>query len=194
MSGIASPARAELVAQQLLRPAFFSGWGIRTIAREEARYNPMSYHNGSIWPHDNSLIAAGFARYGYKNAVMRVFGGLFDAAVYMDLRRLPELYCGFQRSRGRGPTLYPVACSPQAWAAGAPFLMIQAALGIEFDPERNEISLRDPVLPPFIDEIVLRDLRVGAFGVDIAIHRQDSGVAIRLLRNEGHVRVAVLFS
>ena len=194
LSGIASPARAELVAQQLLRPAFFSGWGIRTIAREEARYNPMSYHNGSIWPHDNSLIAAGFARYGYKNAVMRVFGGLFDAAVYMDLRRLPELYCGFQRSRGRGPTLYPVACSPQAWAAGAPFLMIQAALGIEFDPERNEISLRDPVLPPFIDEIVLRDLRVGAFGVDIAIHRQDSGVAIRLLRNEGHVRVAVLFS
>ena len=106
-SGIASPARAELVAQQLLRPTFFSGWGIRTIAREEARYNPMSYHNGSVWPHDNSLIAAGFARYGHKNAVMRVFGGLFDAAVYMDLRRLPELYCGFQRSRGRGPTLYP---------------------------------------------------------------------------------------
>jgi glycogen debranching enzyme len=193
-SGIASAERAALVAQQLLQPTFFSGWGIRTLAREEPRYNPMSYHNGSVWPHDNSLIAAGFAHYGHKNAVMRVFRAMFDAAVYMDLRRLPELYCGFQRSRGRGPTLYPVACAPQAWAAGAPFLMIQAALGIEFDPERNEISLRDPALPPFLDEIVLRDLRVGALSVDLAIHRQDTGVAIRLLRNEGHVKVAVLLS
>jgi glycogen debranching enzyme len=190
----ASEERADRVAESLMAPAFLSGWGIRTVAEGEARYNPMSYHNGSIWPHDNSLIAAGFARYGQKNAVMRVFGALFDAAVYMDLRRLPELYCGFQRARGRGPTLYPVACAPQAWAAGAPFLMIQAALGIEFDPERNEISLRDPVLPPFMDEIVLRDLRVGALSVDLAIHRQESGVAIRLLRNEGHVKVAVLFS
>ena len=119
-SGIAAPERAEAVMRDLMRPSFFSGWGIRTVAREERRYNPMSYHNGSVWPHDNSLIAAGFARYGHKSAVDRVFKGLFDAASYMDLRRLPELYCGFQRGRERGPTLYPVACSPQAWAAGTP--------------------------------------------------------------------------
>ena len=101
--------------------SFFSGWGIRTVAKGEARYNPMSYHNGSIWPHDNALIALGFARYGLKRAVTQTFKGLFDAATYMDLRRLPELFCGFQRQRGRGPTLYPVACAPQAWASATPF-------------------------------------------------------------------------
>ena len=119
-SGIAAPERAEAVMRDMMQPSFFSGWGIRTIAREEHRFNPMSYHNGSVWPHDNALIAAGFARYGFKDAINRVFKGMFDAASYMDLRRLPELFCGFQRGRERGPTLYPVACSPQAWAAGAP--------------------------------------------------------------------------
>jgi glycogen debranching enzyme len=128
-SGIAAPEHAEQVTRDLMRPSFFSGWGIRTVAREERRYNPMSYHNGSVWPHDNALIAAGFARYGHKNAIDRVFKGLFDAASYMDLRRLPELYCGFQRGRQRGPTLYPVACSPQAWAAGTPLMLLQSSLG-----------------------------------------------------------------
>lgn len=192
-SGIASSERAGAVALQMLRPSFFSGWGIRTIAREEPRYNPMSYHNGSVWPHDNALIAAGLARYGHKTAVARVFRGLFDAATYMDLRRLPELYCGFQRARGRGPTLYPVACSPQAWAAGAPLMMIQSSLGIEFDPARHEIMLRNPQLPDFIDEIALRNLRAGELGVDIAVCRQQTGVALRILRNDGHIKVGVLF-
>ena len=143
-SGIAAPERAEAVMRDLMRPSFFSGWGIRTVAREEKRYNPMSYHNGSVWPHDNALIAAGFARYGHKSAIDRVFKGLFDAASYMDLRRLPELYCGFQRGRQRGPTLYPVACSPQAWAAGTPLMLLQSSLGLEFDQDRNEILLREP--------------------------------------------------
>ena len=138
-SGIAAPERAEAVMRDLMRPSFFSGWGVRTVAREEPRYNPMSYHNGSVWPHDNSLIAAGFARYGHKSAVDRIFKSLFEAASYMDLRRLPELYCGFQRGRERGPTLYPVACSPQAWAAGTPLLLLQSSLGLEFNPDRNEI-------------------------------------------------------
>ena len=151
-SGIAAPERAEAVMHDLMRPSFFSGWGIRTVAREERRYNPMSYHNGSVWPHDNSLIAAGFARYGHKIAVDRVFKGLFDAASYMELRRLPELYCGFQRGRERGPTLYPVACSPQAWAAGTPLLLLQSSLGLEFNPEK---SLHKPQLPSFLDEVTL---------------------------------------
>ncbi|ARQ02276.1 amylo-alpha-1,6-glucosidase [Pseudorhodoplanes sinuspersici] len=193
-SGIASPDRASMVALQMMQPSFFSGWGIRTIGREEARYNPMSYHNGSVWPHDNSMIAAGFARYGHKAAVARVFGGLFDAATYMDLRRLPELYCGFHRARARGPTLYPVACSPQAWAAGAPHQLIQSSLGIEFDPERHEIVLRNPELPSFINEITLRGLRVGALSVDITVGRQDDSVALRILRNDGHVKVSISFN
>ena len=120
-TGIASDDRAAGVVGQILKPSFFSGWGIRTIATSEARYNPMSYHNGSIWPHDNSMIAAGLARYGFKQGVETIFDGLLDAALTMDQRRLPELFCGFRRRSGRAPILYPVACSPQAWSSGALF-------------------------------------------------------------------------
>ena len=193
-SGIAAPERAEAVMRDLMRPSFFSGWGIRTVAREERRYNPMSYHNGSVWPHDNSLIAAGFARYGHKSAIDRVFKGLFDAASYMDLRRLPELYCGFQRGRQRGPTLYPVACSPQAWAAGTPLLLLQASLGLEFDPDRNEILLRKPRLPPFLEEVILRNLRLGQSTVDLKLRRHGTDVSLHVLRNEGHIKVAAVYS
>ena len=193
-SGIARPDRVELVMRDLMRPSFFSGWGIRTVAREEKRYNPMSYHNGSVWPHDNSLIAAGLARYGHKNAVDRIFNGLFAAASYMDLRRLPELYCGFQRGRERGPTLYPVACSPQAWAAGTPLLLLQSSLGLEFDRDRNEILLRKPQLPSFLQEVTLRNLRLGASTVDLMLRRQGEQVSLQVLRNEGQIRVAALYT
>ncbi len=193
-SGIAAPERAEAVTRDLMRPSFFSGWGIRTVAREEHRYNPMSYHNGSVWPHDNSLIAAGFARYGHKDAIDRVFKGLFDAASYMDLRRLPELYCGFQRGRERGPTLYPVACSPQAWAAGTPLLLLQASLGLEFDPDRHEILLRNPRLPPFLEEVTLRNLRLDHSTVDLMLRRHGTDVSLQVLRNEGQIRVAAVYS
>jgi glycogen debranching enzyme len=193
-SGIAAPERAERVIRDLMRPSFFSGWGIRTVAREERRYNPMSYHNGSVWPHDNSMIAAGFARYGHKSAIDRVFKGLFDAASYMDLRRLPELYCGFQRGRQRGPTLYPVACSPQAWAAGTPLLLLQSSLGLEFDPDRNEILLRNPRLPPFLEEVTLRNLRLGQSAVDLMLRRHGTDVSLQVLRNEGRIKVAAVYS
>jgi glycogen debranching enzyme len=193
-SGIAAPERAEAVMRDLMRPSFFSGWGIRTLAREEIRYNPMSYHNGSVWPHDNSLIAAGFARYGHKSAIDRVFQGLFDAAAYMDLRRLPELYCGFQRARQRGPTLYPVACSPQAWAAGTPLLLLQSSLGLEFDPGRNEILLRNPRLPSFLEEVTLRNLRLGQSTVDLMLRRHGNDVSLQVLRNEGQIIVASVYS
>ncbi len=192
-SGIAGPEHAESVMRNLMRPSFFSGWGIRTVAREECRYNPMSYHNGSVWPHDNALIAAGFARYGHKNAIDRVFKGLFDAASYMDLRRLPELYCGFQRGRQRGPTLYPVACSPQAWAAGTPLMLLQSSLGLEFDPDRNEILLRGPRLPAFLEEVTLRNLRLGKSTVDLMLRRHNNLVSIQVLRNEGQIRIAAVY-
>ncbi len=156
-SGIATAERAGQVAQGLLQPSFFSGWGIRTVARGEARYNPMSYHNGSVWPHDNALIALGLARYDQKRAIEMLFGGLFSAATYMDLRRLPELFCGFERQKGHGPTLYPVACSPQAWASATPFTLLEASLGLQFDPFKGEIQLRNPRLPEFLDEVLLRE-------------------------------------
>src|SRR5256885_1206907 len=171
-TGIAKLDRAIEVADGLLRPQFFSGWGIRTIANTEARYNPMSYHNGSIWPHDNALIALGFARYGPRASVERIFKGLFDAATYMEMRRLPELFCGFQRSRGRGPTHYPVACSPQAWASATPFTLIEASLGLQFDPAANAIRLRNPRLPSFLDEVVLRNLQLKQSSVDLKVRRQ----------------------
>jgi glycogen debranching enzyme len=190
-SGIAAPERAEAVMRGLMQPSFFSGWGIRTVAREEMRYNPMSYHNGSVWPHDNAMIAAGFARYGHKDAVDRVFRSLFDAASYMDLRRLPELYCGFQRGRERGPTLYPVACSPQAWAAGAPIQLLRACLGLEFNPDRNQILLHKPRLPPFLNEVTLRNLRLGHSTVDLTLHRHGNDVSLHVFRNDGEAVVAI---
>jgi glycogen debranching enzyme len=193
-SGITSAERAEAVTRDLMRPSFFSGWGIRTVAREERLYNPMSYHNGSIWPHDNSLIAAGFARYGHKDAVDRVFKGLFDAASYMELRRLPELYCGFHRGRERGPTRYPVACSPQAWAAGTPFMMLQSSLGLQFDEDRREILLHNPKLPPFLEQVTLRNLRLGHSAVDLILRRHDDDLSLQIVRNEGQVRVAAVYT
>src|SRR6266487_2792614 len=192
-TGIVRPDRAIKVAEGLLRPQFFSGWGIRTVSTGERRYNPMSYHNGSIWPHDNALIALGFGRYELKSGVAQVFTALFEAAAYMDLRRLPELFCGFQRRRGRGPTLYPVACSPQAWAGGAPFLMLQASLGLEFDVARNEIRLRNPCLPSFLQEVALSNLRLGDSSVDLAVHRETDGrVSLRVNRKSGNVQIGLV--
>jgi len=193
-TGIARPDHAKLVADELLRPRFFSGWGIRTVARGEARYNPMSYHNGSVWPHDNSLIALGFARYGFKRAVGQVMQGLFEAATYMDLRRLPELFCGFHRERRRGPTLYPVACAPQAWASATPFSLIEAALGLEFRPRTNEIHLRNPWLPPFLDDVILRNLQVGGSSIDLKVRRHADEVSLEVLRARGKIQASVILS
>jgi glycogen debranching enzyme len=193
-SGIADPRRAALVAKGLLRPAFFSGWGIRTVARGEARYNPMSYHDGSIWPHDNALIALGFARYGLKQAVDAVFEGLFHAGTYLEHRRLPELFCGFQRQRGHGPTLYPVACAPQAWASATPFALLEASLGLEIDPFANEIRLCNPLLPAFLEEVILRNLQLGDSRVDLRVRRNKDTVSLDTPRISGGVRVSVVYS
>jgi glycogen debranching enzyme len=193
-TGIAREDRARMVATDLMRPPFFTGWGIRTVARSEARYNPMSYHNGSIWPHDNALIALGFARYGLKHSVGQLFKGLFEAASYMDLRRLPELFCGFQRERRRGPTLYPVACSPQAWASATPFTLLEAALGLEFDEQRCEIRLRNPRLPVFLNEVVLRDLQLGQSSVDLRVTRHADDVSLEVLRTRGQVQVSIVLT
>src|SRR6516165_9835376 len=193
-TGIAAPDRAVRVAAGLLEPNFFSGWGIRTVARGEVRFNPMSYHNGSIWPHDNALIALGMARYEAKLPIETLFAGLFSAATYMDQRRLPELFCGFQRQRGHGPTLYPVACSPQAWASATPFSLLEASLGLEFDPFAHEIRLRNPRLPEFLDEVMLRDLQLGPSSADLRVRRHGRTVSLDTPRITGDLHVSVVFS
>jgi glycogen debranching enzyme len=193
-SGMVREDRARKVAADLLRPHFFTGWGIRTIAYGEARYNPMSYHDGSIWPHDNALITLGLARYGLKRSVGQVFKGLFDAATYMDLRRLPELFCGFRREKHRGPTLYPVACAPQAWASATPFTLLEAALGLEFDAVKGEIRLKNPYLPEFLDEVILRDLQLGASTVDLRVRRHGDDVSLEVLRRRGQIQVSIILA
>jgi glycogen debranching enzyme len=193
-TGIARADHAATVATTLLAPDLFSGWGIRTVSRREIRYNPMSYHNGSVWPHDNALIAVGLAQIGAKGAVNRIFSALFDAATHMDLNRLPELFCGFQRARNRGPTRYPVACAPQAWASAAPFCLLQAALGLEIDPAAEQLRLRNPRLPKFLDEVILRNLSVGDSSVDIAVRRDGEAVSVSVLRALGAIDVSVLAS
>ncbi|MFN7026231.1 MAG: glycogen debranching N-terminal domain-containing protein [Pseudorhizobium sp.] len=191
-TGIASPERAGRVAATLLSKEGYSGWGIRTLAQGEARYNPMSYHNGSIWPHDNAAIAIGFARYNLKDETARVFAGLFDAAKEQDMRRLPELFCGFIRRPGRGPTPYPVACSPQAWAASAIFGVLGACLGLEQAQLDNEFRFRDPIMPPFLDEIVLRNVQLGSSRADFRMHRYGNDVATNVLNRSGTAKILIV--
>ena len=192
LTGIAAPERAARVADTLLGVSCFSGWGIRTVAVSAARYNPMSYHNGSVWPHDNALIALGLARYGLKAGVLRIFSGMFDAASYMDLRRLPELFCGFQRPRLNAPTLYPVACIPQAWAATAIFALVQASLGLSFDRGAGGIKFERPALPRFLDELHLRGLQARGGSADLVLRRHERDVALDITRREGPVPIVVL--
>lgn len=191
LTGIACQERAERVADVLLGPGCFSGWGVRTLARSAARYNPISYHNGSVWPHDNAVIALGLSRYGLKSEVLRIFRGLFEAASYTDLRRLPELFCGFAWRRLSAPTLYPVACTPQAWASATAFALVQASLGLGFDRAGEQIQFDQPVMPEFLDELHLRGLKASHGVVDVLLMRHGREVATRITRREGKVPIAV---
>lgn len=188
-TGIAYPERAAQIARTLMSASSFCGWGIRTLPSTEARYNPMSYHNGSVWPHDNAMIATGLARYGYRTEAARIFEGLFAAASYIELRRLPELLCGMPRQRARGPTFYPVACSPQAWAAAAPLSLLQSCLGLDFDPDGMQISFNLPELPSFVDEVILRHLWIGSGSADVAIRGSGRQVVVDVIDRRGNVQV-----
>ncbi|HEU5180534.1 MAG TPA: amylo-alpha-1,6-glucosidase [Candidatus Polarisedimenticolia bacterium] len=191
-SGIASLERARRVAATLTHEGAFSGWGIRTVAATEPRYNPMSYHNGSIWPHDNALIAAGFARYGLKDETMKVLTGLFDASIFFDIHRLPELFCGFPRRPGEAPTPYPVSCAPQSWAAGSVLLLLQACLSLEIRGPMREVVFTKPSLPEFLREVLIKGLRVGEASLDLQIVRHQENVGINVLRREGPVSVVTV--
>lgn len=191
-TGIAYEERAESVARGLMAARSFTGWGVRTVAAGAARYNPMSYHNGSVWPHDNAIVAAGLARYGRRDAAARILEGLFDASVFMDLKRLPELFCGFPRQRSRGPTFYPVACIPQSWAAAAPLSLLQSCLGLRFDPKEGVIGFDHPILPKFLGGVVLTGVGLCGTSVDIEVRGSGSSVVVGVLRRDGATKVVCM--
>jgi len=191
-TGIADSERAQKVAASLAGESFFSGWGIRTLADTEARYNPMSYHNGSVWPHDNALVGSGLARYGRKDLAARVLSGMLGVATYTESERLPELFCGFSRRPGKAPTAYPVACSPQTWAAAAVFMLLESCLGLSVDGVTGRVSLSKPVLPPELDRLSITNLAVGDGIVDLNLFRQGQAVAVTVARQKGDTEVVML--
>src|SRR5262245_33393892 len=190
--GIASRERARRVAEQLIGPEMFSGWGIRTIASTEARYNPMSYHNGSVWPHDNGIVAAGFSRYGLDDLIGAPFSGLFEASLSMDASRLPELFCGFHRRPGEGPTLYPVACSPQAWSSGVVFGLLQACLRLSIDVPARRLSVDRAILPAFLNALRLENVDLTFGTVDLLVERHPLDVNVTVLKRSGDFEVRVV--
>jgi len=171
--GLPSEARADRVGERLLSGSFLTGWGLRTLASTSPRYNPMSYHNGTVWPHDTAICAAGMSRYGHRASAATVLENMFRAASHFDMR-LPELFCGFPRAPGEPPIAYPVACMPQAWAAGSVFMVLQACLGLEIDGFRGEITLTKPHLPQGVDRIALWGVELGNRKIDIKLGRTDS--------------------
>jgi glycogen debranching enzyme len=190
-AGIASHDRAQRVAKTLLGPDSFSGWGIRTVSSNERRYNPMRYHLGTIWPHDNALIAQGLMRYGMEEKALTVLNAMFEAGMCFDLNRMPELFCGFAQEPGEGPVLYPVACSPQAWAAGAVFMLFQACMGLKVDGPRRQIYFTSPQLPHSLGELRIHNLEVMGATVDLLLVRHAHDVGVNVLRREGNVEVLV---
>jgi glycogen debranching enzyme len=188
---IVEARRAEAMAERLFKPDLFSGWGIRTMSKSARAYNPMSYHNGTVWPHDNALIAAGLKRYGHVDATNRLATAMFDVAGHSEYMRLPELFCGFVRRDPSPPVEYPAACAPQAWAAGAPFLLLQAMLGISAHANENLLTVNKPHLPRWLGRVRLHNLRVAESSLSLEFHRDDRSTSFSILSKEGDVRVVM---
>jgi len=188
-SGIVSPERGRRAATTLMHSDSFSGWGVRTLASGQPRYNPLSYHNGSVWPHDNSIVADGLAKYGRKDLAGKILLGLLDASRWADLYRLPELFCGLERRSGEGPTLYPVACSPQAWSAGAVFLLLQSCLGVSVDGARNRVVFDKPYLPEGIPQLWIKGLQNGDAVVDLFFERFHDEVRVEVTDRQGALEI-----
>ena len=190
-TGIAHAERGRQLIAGFGDEQFFSGWGVRTVSESELRFNPMSYHNGSVWPHDNSLLAAGAARYDDKAFAARILNAQFEAARRFELLRLPELFCGFRRKGRELPLQSPVACSPQAASSGATFLMLQSVLGITIDALDRQIVLAHPVMPQGIEAISVRNLTVGEASVDFTVRRQAGSVSASVERREGKLDLVI---
>jgi glycogen debranching enzyme len=190
-TGIATQSKAERTAQILLGADFFSGWGVRTISSSERRYNPLSYHNGSVWPHDNALLASGLGRYGLTREAALLLAAIFEASTFFELNRLPELLCGLHKRAGEGPTLYPVACSPQAWSAAAPFMLLSASVGLSMNAHERCIALNRPSLPESVPMVVIEGLRLRDASVDLAFERKGQDVRVEVMNKSGLVDVIV---
>ncbi|HET7439591.1 MAG TPA: amylo-alpha-1,6-glucosidase, partial [Nitrospira sp.] len=192
-AGIVDERKAARVVQRLMKPDLFNGWGIRTLSYKERRYNPMGYHLGTVWPHDNSLIAAGFRRYGFDKEADRIFVGLLEAAMEFEDYRLPELFTGFAREEYGVPVRYPVACHPQAWAAGSIPFLVETSLGLVPDAFSNRLNIVNPHLPDFINTVEIRHLRVGKGSVDVRFERrQDRRMEAKVLQVAGEVSVEMV--
>jgi glycogen debranching enzyme len=188
-SGAAAPEKALRVAKGLMARDFFSGWGVRTVAQGESRYNPMSYHNGTVWPHDCSIIAAGLARYGMADFAANIFTGIFDAVCRLPEFRMPELFCGFARRAGEDPVRFPSACTPQAWASGAVFLMLQASLGIEVDAAAKLIAVRRPYLPAWLERVRIRKISIGEASASLDFRRRGADIEVTMRSETGGIHL-----
>jgi glycogen debranching enzyme len=189
-TGIAGHEHAATLAATLTNQEMFSGWGVRTLGAQEVRYNPMSYHNGSVWPHDNALIGLGLSLYGEQEKSVRILSGLYEASLQFELNRLPELFCGFhKRADGGGPTHYPVACAPQAWASGAVYLLLRSCMGMNIDAVEKRISFVNPTLPANLDELRVERLQVGGARVDLLLKRHSLGIAVEVLQKDGELEI-----
>lgn len=190
-TGIADASRAESVAKILLGDDFFNGWGVRTVGSCEPRYNPVSYHNGSVWPHDNAIIAAGMGRYGFRDHAARILEGFLDVSSFVDLHRLPELFCGLERRSGEGPTAYPVACSPQAWAAGAVYMLLEACLGLQVNSINKQVVVQKPYLPEPLRDLSITGITAASGEVDLLFTRENGRVRVQVLSNTSHFDVVL---
>ena len=188
---IVSDSRAQIVARRLLQDDMFTGWGLRTLSSRERQYNPMSYHNGSVWPHDTALAAVGMRHYGMTSQFLTLATGLFESVLQFDDMRMPELFCGFPRVAGYAPTRYPVACSPQAWATGVVFQLVDAMLGLRPEAADNQITLSRPTLPGWLTWLEVRGLRVSKSRLGVRVSQGSDGAAVELLARDGDAELVV---
>ena len=188
---IADAEKGTAVAERLMAPDMFSGWGIRTLSTQSPAYNPVSYHNGSVWPHDNAIIAAGLKRYGFKDATQSIATALFEAATESPDSRLPELYCGFERRAHVPFVAYPVACRPQAWAAAVPFMLLQSMLGISARAPEGLLTVNKPELPSWLSRLEVKNIQIADSRVSLAFTRDGGVTSVSLLAREGDIRVMI---
>jgi glycogen debranching enzyme len=188
---IAGPDHAQRVARTLMEDDSFSGWGVRTVSSSERKYNPISYHNGSVWPQDNGILAVGLANYGGTSAAARLLDSLFEASSFFELNRLPELICGLHRRPGEGPTLYPVACSPQAWSAGSAFMLLQASLGLSISASEQRVVLNRPALPDSVSSLRIDSLQLGDSQVDLEVERVGHEVKVNVEHADQRLDIVV---
>ena len=190
-TGIISPQRARDVADRLMGPSMFSGWGVRTYGTGQLGYTPFGYHTGTVWPHDNSITAAGLKRYGFQDEANRIVGTVFEAAQQFSDFRLPELFCGFDREGSAMPVPYPVACSPQAWSAGSAFMFLETMVGLKAHADRRELELLRPHLPDWLGKVTITNLRIGDASVDLLFHRWRGTTSAEVLRKVGDLSVTI---